>query len=59
MKTNIKNWLEKHNYIYGFGLLFISICTVAFGGAYLGAQTALTNTEVVVNVRPVGEVASE
>ena len=59
MKTNIKNWLEKHEYIYGACLLAVSICTLAFGGAYFGAQTALENTEVVVNVCPNVEVTSE
>lgn len=59
MKTKIKNWLEKHYLIYGMGMLFISLCTVAFGGAYLGANAALNNTEVTVNVCPIGEVASE
>ena len=56
MKTKIKNWLEKHNYIYGFALLFVSICTIAFGGAYFGAQAALENAEVVVNVVPIDGV---
>ena len=59
MKTKIMNWLEKHDYIYGFGLLFVSICTVAFGGAYLGANAALNNATVNVNVMPVMEVSSE
>ena len=59
MKTKIKNWLEKHEMICGMGLLFVSLATVAFGGAYLGANAALANTEVTVNVCPVGEVASE
>jgi predicted ATPase len=59
MKTKIKNWLEKHEMIYGVGLLIVSLCAVAFGGAYLGANAALANTEVTVNVCPVGELASE
>lgn len=52
MKTKIINWLEKHNYIYGACLLAVSICTLAFGGAYFGAQKAIDNTEFVVNVAP-------
>lgn len=52
MKTKIENWLEKHNYIYGACLLAVSLCTLAFGGAYFGAQNALANTEIVVNVAP-------
>ena len=61
MKTNIKNWLEKHNYIYGAALLFVSLATIAFGGAYFGAQKAIDNTEFVVNVASteVKVVASE
>lgn len=59
MKTNIKNWLEKHNYIYGACLLAASIFSLAFGGAYFGAQTAMANTEVVVNICPTSEVTSE
>lgn len=59
MKTKINNWLENHEMIYGMGLLFVSICTVAFGGAYLGANAALANTEITVNICPVCEVASE
>mgnify|MGYP003295469791 CR=1 FL=1 len=46
------NWLEKHNYIYGGCLLVASICMLAFGGAYFGAQKAIDNTEIVVNVAP-------
>ena len=41
MKEKMHKWLEKHNYIYGCGLLFLSLCTVAFGGAYLGAEKAI------------------
>ena len=48
MKEKMHNWLEKHNYIYGFGLLFLSLCAVAFGGAYLGAEKAIDGREVVV-----------
>ena len=48
MKEKMHKWLEKHNYIYGCGLLFLSLCTVAFGGAYLGAEKAIDGREVVV-----------
>lgn len=48
MKEKMHKWFEKHNYIYGFGLLFLSLCTVAFGGAYLGAEKAIDGREVVV-----------
>lgn len=41
MKEKMHKWLEKHNYIYGCGLLFLSLCAVAFGGAYLGAEKAI------------------
>lgn len=50
MKNKIKTWLERHELIYGIGLLCVSLCTVAFGGAYLGANTALANTQVIVNI---------
>lgn len=50
MKHKVKNWLEKHERIYGAGLLFVSLCAVAFGGAYLGANTALANATTVVNI---------
>lgn len=59
MKTKITNWLEKHNYIYGGCLLVASIFMLAFGGAYFGAEAALNNTTVNVNVMPVMEVSSE
>lgn len=50
MKEKMHNWLEKHNYIYGFGLLFLSLCAVAFGGAYLGAEKAIDGREVIVRI---------
>lgn len=50
MKNKIKNWLEKHEYIYGVGMLCVSVSMLAFGGAYLGASTALSNTTTVVNL---------
>lgn len=50
MENKIKNWLEEHEYIYGVGLLCISLCTVAFGGAYLGAHTGTTKDTYVVNL---------
>lgn len=59
MKTKIMNWLEKHEMVYGVGLLIVSLFMVAFGGSYLGANMALTNAEVTVNVCPVVEAASE
>ena len=59
MKTTIKNWLENHETIYGIGLLFVSICTVAFGGAYLGASAAMNNTTINVNVMPANGSTSE
>ena len=48
MKEKMHKWLEKHNYVYGCGLLFLSLCTVAFGGAYLGAEKAIDGREAVV-----------
>lgn len=50
MKNKIMNWLETHESIYGMGLLFVSICSVAFGAAYLGASTATPVNTVNVNV---------
>lgn len=52
MKTKIKNALEKHEYFYGICLLIVSICTLAFGGAYFGAKKAVEDTEFVVNIAP-------
>lgn len=48
MKEKMLNWFEKHERIYGIGLLFVSLCTVAFGGAYLGATKAIDEHEYVV-----------
>jgi hypothetical protein len=50
MKTKIMNWLENHEMIYGVGLLIVSVFTVAFGGAYLGANMAMPETIINVNV---------
>lgn len=51
MKTKIMNWLKNHETICGVALLFASVCTAAFGGAYLGASTsATTNNLVTVNM---------
>lgn len=50
MKTKIMNWLERHEYIYGFGLLLISLATVSYGGAYLGSKAALKDVSVEVNL---------
>lgn len=49
MKEKMHKWLEKYNYIYGCGLLFLSLCTVAFGGAYLGAEKAIDGREAVAH----------
>ena len=59
MKTKIMNWLENHETIYGVGLLFVSIASVAFGSAYLGASMATTNNTVNVNICPMVDVASK
>lgn len=48
MKESICNWFKKHDRICGVGLLFLSLCSVAFGGAYLGAEKAIDGREVVV-----------
>ena len=45
MKNKIKNWLDEHEFICGVGLLCASLCAVAFGGAYLGANAAVSNIE--------------
>lgn len=61
MKNKVKNWLEEHEFIYGVGLLCASLCVVAFGGAYLGANAAVSNIEMdaVVNLcGPDGVIAS-
>lgn len=50
MKNKIKNWLEKHERIYGMCLIGASLCVVAFGGAYLGANKAVSNMTTVVNL---------
>lgn len=50
MKTKIMNWLEKHERIYGVGLLIVSLFAVAFGGAYIGANMAMPDTIINVNV---------
>lgn len=36
MKEKFKNWLEKHKFIYGVGLTFVSLCMLATGVAYYG-----------------------
>lgn len=59
MKENICNWFKKHERICGVGLLFVSLCTVSFGGAYLGAAKAIDGREVVVNFLSDGEDDSE
>jgi hypothetical protein len=41
--TKIKNWFKEHNYIAGIALLFVSLCTLAFGGAYFGATKAIND----------------
>lgn len=50
MKENICNWFKKHERICGVGLLFLSLCSVAFGGSYLGAEKAIDGREVVVRL---------
>ena len=50
MKNKIKNWMEKHERICGVGMLCVSLCAVAFGGAYLGANKAVSNMTMVVAV---------
>ena len=50
MKTKIKNWMEKHETLYGACLLLASVGMVAFGGAYLGASAAMQNTVFDIHV---------
>ena len=50
MKNKIENWLEKHEFVYGCGLLIVSLCTVAFGFARLGENTTTTNNTTIVNI---------
>ena len=50
MKNKIKNWMEKHERICGIGMLCASLCVVAFGGAYLGAQAGIANSTFVVSL---------
>ena len=51
MKENIRVWFDKHDRLCGIGLLFVSLCAVAFGGAYLGAEKAIDGREVVVRLQ--------
>ena len=44
------NWLEKHEYVCGMGLLFVSICSVAFGVACLNVSAEAPTNTVNVNV---------
>lgn len=50
MKNKIKNWMEKHERVCGACMLCASLCVVAFGGAYLGAQAGITNSTFVVSL---------
>lgn len=50
MKNKIKNWMEKHERICGVGMLCVSLCAVAFGAAYMGAQAGVANSTYVVNL---------
>ena len=50
MKNKIKNWVENHERICGVGLLCVSLCAIAFGGAYMGAQAGVANSKCVVNL---------
>ena len=57
MKTKIKNWIERHEMICGVGMLCGSLAVIAFSGGYLGANAALSNFTVDVNLYPTNEVA--
>lgn len=50
MKNKIKNWMENHERVYGVCMLCASLCVIAFGGAYLGAQAGVANSTYVVNL---------
>lgn len=50
MKTKIKNWLEKHEMLYGVCLVALGLGGIAFGGAYLGANAAIRNTTYEISV---------
>lgn len=57
MKEKIQNWMKDgRGYIYGAGLLFVSLCAVAFGGAYLGANIANRNNDVEITLLPADEL---
>ena len=56
MKNKIKNWVKANETVCGVALLCASLCMVAFGGAYLGANVALSNVSVEVNLNPVEEL---
>lgn len=46
MLNKIRNWLEEIRLcLYGSSLLFLALCAVAFGGAYLGMNTATRNNK--------------
>lgn len=60
MKEKIQNWTkETRCYVYGVGLLFASLCAVAFGGAYLGANIANRNNEVDITLLPADELCEQ
>lgn len=48
--NGIKNWLEKHETIYGVCLFAAGLCAVAFTGVYLGASNAETGDTYVINL---------
>lgn len=53
MKEKIRNWMKDgRGYIYGAGLMFASLCVVAFGGAYLGANVANHQDKVTIVFEP-------
>lgn len=57
MREKIQNWMkDKGTTVYGMGLLFASLCAVAFGGAYLGANIANRNNEVDITLFPADEL---
>lgn len=57
MKEKIQNWVkDKGTTICGAGLLIASLCAVAFGGAYLGANIANRNNEVDITLFPADEL---
>lgn len=57
MKEKFQNWMkDKGTTVYGMGLLFASLCAVAFGGAYLGANIANRNNEVDITLFPADEL---